>query len=145
VTAEAPGLHRTEQLLLYAMRAWGGARALALRPAVVVGPALARNTSDHAAAFFAAWMQALEAGARRPIAWSFPSGGEPTMDEACLIQACGLAAVDLQLTCGLLAPLTTDPESAAVLGRSLNLALYAAGWRCPARFCGASCPRGRLH
>jgi hypothetical protein len=145
VSAAAAGLHRTEQLLLYSMRAWGGARALGLRPVGVVGAILAQSASERAAAFFAAWMQAVEAGARRPIAWACPQGGRPSADEARLIQACGLAPLDLQLSCGLLEPLTADPESAAVLGRSLNLALCAAGWRCPARLRGAPCPKGRPH
>lgn len=138
-------LTRAEQLLLHAMRAWGGARALGLKPAGMVANAFAENTSERAAAFFAAWMQALEAGARRPIAWAQPSTGTLTVDEARLIQACGLAPVDLQLSCGLLAPLLAEPEGAAVLGRGLNLALAQAGWRYPARICATHCGNRTVH
>lgn len=139
-----PSLASTERLLLYAMRAWAAARAAGLRPPAVVAPTFAANTSPRAAAFFAAWMQALDAGARRPIGWAVPCGGAPSADERRLIQACGLAPVDLQLSCRMLAPLLGEPESAAVLGRGLSLALSAAGWPCPARL--APPPAGRtLH
>lgn len=131
--AAAADLHVAEQLLLHALRAWGGARVLGRRPPCLVSPAFTAVTSARAAAFFAAWMQALEAGARRPIMLS-SDGGDPSADEIRLIRACGVATIDLQVSCDLLEPLCREPEAVAVLGRGLNLSLIAAGWPYPARF-----------
>jgi hypothetical protein len=138
-------LARTELLLLAAMRAWGDARAAGRRPSQVVGAVFAAKTSRQAAAFFSAWMQALEAGARRPIRLSCASCAGPSADEARLLHAYGVAPLDLQLSCGLLQPLLRDAEAAAVLGRSLNVALAAAGWPCPARVNPWGEPSATLH
>lgn len=125
----APG----ERLLLAALQAWAAARSTGERPNDQVTARLARKTSPRTAALFTAWIQAIEAGSRRPIEVECPGCGDISADLQRLVVACGVAPVSLEIAEALLAPLVSETHAIALLGRSLGVALDRDGWRLPVR------------
>ena len=138
--APTPG----EQLLLAAVRVWAQARVQGCRPHRHVADALAARSSRRVGALFVAWMQAVEADTLRPIQIRCAGCGGLSDDEERLIVACGIAPVAMDLGEQLLAPMLREPGVAMALGRSLNAAMAADGWRLPARI-GAPAPAPTLH
>lgn len=126
-------LHPAERLLFAALRAWATARIAGERPHAHVSDALAQKASSRAASLFLAWIQAVEAGSRRPLALTCSHCGGMSTDAQRLIVACGLALTDRRLAEALLAPVLHEPAMVMMLARSLNTALAAAGWPLPAR------------
>src|SRR5688500_2389797 len=122
-----------ERLLFAALRAWAGARIVGERPHAAIADALAGRASARVASVFLAWIQAVEAGSRRPLALACGHCGGMSTDAQRLIVACGLAPTDRHTAEALLAPVVEDPTIVMMLGRSLNTALAAAGWPLPAR------------
>jgi hypothetical protein len=109
---------------------------------------LAARASGRVAAVFVAWMQAVEAGGRRPMRVGAVDCGAMWEDEARLVLACGLAATASQISVELLEPLVHEPESVTVLAASLSAALAAAGWALPVRpppYPGRNATPTRLH
>jgi hypothetical protein len=123
-----------ELLLLWAMRAWANVRISGARPQTLLAEALGAKTSPRSAALFCAWMQAVEASARRRLQIHRVACAGVTADERSLLLACGLAPVALETGEGLLQPMLGDAEPAMGLARALNAAFAADGWLLPARF-----------
>jgi hypothetical protein len=130
---ESDALTPAEKLLIVSLRAWSTVRRQGRSPHALIAPALARRTSARAAAMFAAWVQAVEAAARRPLRPDCDCCGGAPVDLQRLVVACGLAPLDLDLGAEILAPVVHDAEAVMVLARSLNGALADCGWRLPVR------------
>jgi hypothetical protein len=126
-------LFPAERLLFAALRAWATARIAGERPHSHVADALAEKASPRVGSVFLAWIQAVEAGSRRPLALTCGHCGGMSTDAQRLIVACGLAPTDRRLAEALLAPVVHEPGMVMMLSRSLNAALAAAGWPLPAR------------
>lgn len=122
-----------ERLILAGLRAWGHARLSGPQQSLVVQSALSVCASERVATFFAAFMEAVEATALRPIQIGCPHCDGLSMDEQRLIVACGISPVAFDLGQKVLAPILRDTETALVLARSLNGALAAEGLYLPAR------------
>jgi len=122
-----------ERLMFAALRAWAAARIAGERPHAAVADGLAQKASPRAASLFLAWIQAVEAGSRRPLALTCGHCGGMSTDAQRLIVACGLAPTDRRLAEALLAPVVHEPAIVMMLARSLNAALAEAGWPLPAR------------
>ena len=103
------------------------------------------KASPRAASLFLAWIQAVEAGSRRPLALTCGHCGGLSTDAQRLIVACGLAPTDRRLAEALLAPVVHEPPMVMMLARSLNAALAAAGWPLPARGLEGAPERTTLH
>ena len=127
-----------ERLMFAALRAWAAAR-------IAVSEVLAARTSARVASVFLAWIQAVEAASRRPLALTCGHCGGMSTDAQRLIVACGLAPTERHLAEALLAPVVQDPTMVIMLGRSLNAALAAAGWPLPARGLEGAPERTTLH
>lgn len=126
-------LHPAERLMFAALRAWAHARIAGERPHDHVADALTQKASARAASLFLAWIQAVEASTRRPLALTCSHCGGLSTDAQRLIVACGLAPTDRRLAEALLAPIVREPTMIMMLSRQLNGALATAGWPLPAR------------
>jgi hypothetical protein len=122
-----------ERLLLGSLRGWAAGRLEGHVPHQAVANALAWRTSGQVAAIFLSWVQAIEAGCRRPIQADCPECGGASVDLQRLVIACGVAPVDAELSARLLEPLVTDPVQMMLLSQRLNRAFAASGWPLPAR------------
>ncbi len=125
----APG----ERLLCGAMLGWADLRAEGERPQRRITSLLAHKTSGRIAALFAAWIQAAEASAARPLRFRCPGCGGLGNDAQRLLVACGLASVAPGLARALLEPLMIESPSIVSLGRAVAAAMAAEGWPLPAR------------
>jgi hypothetical protein len=122
-----------ERLLLSAMRQWAALRAAGEPPTRPVAQALAFRASHRTGGLFVAWMQAVEAGLRRPIQVERPACGGISADEQRLMVSCGLAGTATAAGEALLDPLLLDSQPAMVLARALNAALRVDGYPLPVR------------
>ena len=134
-----------ERLLLWAMRGWASLRTNKRPPQPWAHQALTTRASQRTAALFIAWMQALEAGQRRPLALGCDGCGAMSQDEARLILACGLASSASAASTKLLEPLVHEPEAVIVLASTLGKALAASGWPLPVRRSPAAAAAATLH
>jgi len=128
-SAMAPG----EQLLIWSLQGWASARMAGDAPHRPLGAVLTAKTSARAAALFIAWIQAIEAASLRPIRAQCAHCGGASEDLQRLVAACGVAPVALREGERLIEPLVSEPRSIMILARSLNDALFQAGWPLPAR------------
>lgn len=127
------GLTAAENLLFSALRGWASASVGGARPHPAVTQALARRTSPRTASLFVAWTQAVEKVMRRPLRLTCPGCGGVATDAQRLIVSCGVAPADPAIAEALLAPILHDATVVVLLGRSLNAAMAADGWRLPVR------------
>ncbi|MEJ0065643.1 MAG: hypothetical protein WDM85_09485 [Caulobacteraceae bacterium] len=126
-----------ERLLLDGLRCWASSRMDGKRPDLAVRRLIGWRTSERVGALFVAWMQAVEAGRRRPIRTHCAHCRGASIDEQRLILSLGVASIDMQLGETLLAPLLAEPAGVMALARALNAALAASSLPVPARLCGA--------
>jgi len=100
-----------EMLLLSALRQWAALRSAGQHPSRLVAQTLAFRSSDRTGGLFVAWMQAVEAGLRRPIEVECPACGGISTDEQRLMASCGLAGAATAVGETLLEPLLIDTSA----------------------------------
>ncbi len=98
-----------------------------------LGAVLTAKTSARAAALFIAWAQAIEAASLRPIRAQCAHCGGASADLQRLVAACGIAPWRSARGERLIESLVSEPRAIMILARSLNDALFQAGWPLPAR------------
>ncbi|MFN3520731.1 MAG: hypothetical protein ACK4YQ_00670 [Phenylobacterium sp.] len=127
------GLWDGERLLLAGLRAWARSRCSRRAPDRSVREAIACVSSDRVGALFAALMQAVESGGRRPLQVHLGACPGYADDEQRLVLACGVCAVAPDIAARLLEPLVRDADSVVCLARALNTVLAVEGLSLPVR------------